>query len=82
MKRRGAAEDENDVDEKVKKVAVNGKEEKKQLNYYAVFIMLLFALPMALTGFLFVSKIRRISLAKSLYNLKLDACSGDGLFLS
>ena len=82
MKRRGTAEDGNDVDEKVKKVAVNGKEEKKQLNYYAVFIMLLFALPMALTGFLFVSKIRRISLAKSLYNLKLDACSGDGLFLS
>lgn len=58
MKRRGATEDENEIrneDEKVKKVAANGKEEKKQLNYYAVFIMLLFALPMALTGFLYVS---------------------------
>ena len=59
MKRRPVGvenENENeDVDAKVKKVAVSGKEEKKQLNYYAVFIMMLFALPMALTGFLYVS---------------------------
>lgn len=64
MKRRGAAEDENgneDVDAKVKKVAVTGKEEKKQLNYYAVFIMLLFALPMAFTGFLYVSDVAESS---------------------
>jgi hypothetical protein len=54
MKRRGAAEDEKEGSSPSPKEDKKSKD-KNGLNYYAIFIMLLFALPMAITGALYVS---------------------------
>ena len=59
MKRRGATDDENEEETPKKSSSIDGKKkEKGGLNYYAIFIMLLFALPMAITGALYVRLLR------------------------
>ena len=74
MKRRDKKDDDYASDEdvspkKASKSAQMKEKDKPGLNWYAVFIMLLFALPMAITGVLYVSVLWTLVCTNNLFRV-------------